>query len=101
MVKTKHPTCVFDGKYNYFRQDFVVEACTQMAKELAKDFEGQYIKRNITEKSEKGEDVDVRLEQSICKINVKNIKGAGKYISEYFANCVMPRKELEEKLKKR
>jgi hypothetical protein len=34
--------------------------------------------------------VDVRLEQSICKMNVKNIKGAGKYMSDYFANCVKP-----------
>lgn len=90
MVKTKHPTCVFDGKYNYFRQDFVVEACTQMAKELAKDFKRQYERRNIEEKSANGEDVDVRLEQSICKMNVKNIKGTGKYMSDYFANCVKP-----------
>lgn len=92
MVKNdkKHPIAVFDGKYHYLRQDFIVEACEDISKVMAKDFERQYIKRNITEKSEKGGDVDVRLEQSICKMNVKNIKGAGKYMSDYFADCVKP-----------
>lgn len=89
-MNKKHPECAYDGKYLYFRQDFVVDVCKNAAKDLAKDFKRQYERRNIEEKSANGEDVDVRLEQSICKMNVKNIEGAGKYMSDYFANCVKP-----------
>ena len=85
-----HPIAVFDGKYHYLRQDFIVEACEDISKVLAKDFKRQYERRNIEEKSANGEDVDVRLERSICNMNVKNIKGTGKYMSDYFANCVKP-----------
>ena len=92
MVKNdkKHPIAVFDGKYHYLRQDFIVEACEDIANVMAKDFKIQYERRNIEEKAANGEDVNVRLEKSICKMNVKNIKGAGKYMSDYFANCVKP-----------
>lgn len=86
----KHPLAVYDGKYMYYRKDFVIEACEDISKVMAKDFQKQYERRNIEERSANGEDVDVRLEQSICKMNVKNIKGAGKYMSDYFANCVKP-----------
>ena len=90
MVKNdkKHPIAVFDGKYYYLRQDFVAETCEDAAKVLAEDFQKQYERRNIEERSANGEDANVRLEQSICKMNVKNIKCAGKYMSDYFANCV-------------
>ena len=92
MVKNdkKHPIAVFDGKYHYLRQDFIVEACEDISKVMAKDFKRQYEKRNIEDKAANGEDVNVRLEQSICKMNVRNIKGAGKYMSDYFADCVKP-----------
>lgn len=86
----KHPIAVFDGKYHYLRQDFIVETCEDITKVMAKDFKRQYERRNIEEKSANGEDVDVRLEQSICRMNVKNIKGTGKYMGDYFANCVKP-----------
>ena len=86
----KHPIAVYDGKYHYLRHDFIVEAWEDIANVLSKDFKRQYERRNIEEKSANGENVDVRLEQSICKMNVKNIKGAGKYMSDYFANCVKP-----------
>lgn len=84
----KHPAAVFDGKYHYFRQDFVTDVCKNAVKALAKDFEKQYIRHNITEPSENGDDVDVRLEQSIASMNVKNIKHTGEYLSLYFSNCL-------------
>ena len=92
MVKNdkKHPIAVFDGKCHYLRQDFIVEACEDISKVMAKDFKRQYEKRNIEDKAANGEDVNVRLEQSICKMNVRNIKGACKYMSDYFADCVKP-----------
>lgn len=83
----KHPLAVYDGKYHYFRQDFVADVCKNAAKTLAKDFEKRYIAHNITEPSAEGEDVDVRLEQSIASMNMKNIKHTGEYLAEYFGAC--------------
>lgn len=83
----KHPLAVYDGKYHYFRQDFVVDVCKNAVKALAKDFEKKYITHNITEPSAEGEDVDVRLEQSIASMNMKNIKHTGEYLAEYFGGC--------------
>lgn len=90
----KHPIAVYDGKYHYFRQDFVVETCKGAVKPLAKDFEKKYIAHNITEPSEEGLDVDVRLEQNIASMNMKNIKHTGEYLANYFGECLKaPRNE--------
>lgn len=83
----KHPDCVFDGKYLYYRKDFVIKTCKEATKFMAQDFEAKYIARNITEPSAEGEDVDVRFEQNIAKMNVKNIKMTGNFLADYFEEC--------------
>lgn len=92
----KHPLAVYDGKYLYYRKDMVIESCKEAGKALAEDFERAYIRHNITEPSKEGKDVDVRLEQSICKLNVKNIKHTCKHLAEYFDCASMPPKKGED-----
>lgn len=94
----KHPLAVYDGKYMYYRKDFVIEALKDIGKGLASDFEKAYVDHNIVEPSEEGKDVDVRLEQSIAKMNAKNIRHACEYASEYFKECSREpnKKEIEK-----
>lgn len=87
-MKSRHPVCVFDGKYHYLRQDFVVKACKDIAKIAASDFKKNYIKKNIEEASANGEDVDVRLEENIASMNAKNIRVACESIGMYFDECI-------------
>lgn len=86
-MNKKHPECAYDGKYLYFRQDFVVDVCKEAAKDLAEDFESKYIERNITIPSEEGKDVDVRFEKNIAAMNRKNILMTAKFLSDYFSQC--------------
>lgn len=91
----KHPLAVFDGKYMYYRKDFVVETIKEIGDATSKDFERQYIQHNITDPSAEGKDVDVRLEKNIAKLNVRNIKLACKYASEYFEHCAKEPKKRD------
>ena len=86
----KHPLAVYDGKYLYYRKDMVIQSCRDAGKVLAEDFEKAYIKHNITEPSAEGADVDVRLEKSICKLNVKNIKFTCEHMARYFEEASRP-----------
>jgi hypothetical protein len=94
----KHSLAVYDGKYMYYRKDFVIEALKDLGKSLASDFERAYVDRNIVEPSKEGKDVDVRLEKSIAKMNAKNIRHACEYASEYFKECMREpnKKEIEK-----
>jgi hypothetical protein len=94
----KHSLAVYDGKYMYYRKDFVIEALKDLGKSLASDFERAYVDRNIVEPSKEGKDVDVRLEKSIAKMNAKNIRHACEYASEYFKECSREpnKKEIEK-----
>lgn len=84
----KKPLAMRADKVVYLRQDFVVESINDAMKVFVKDFKRQYLEHNIDEPSARGDDVDVRLEKSICELNCENIRHVCEYLAMYFSECL-------------